>query len=454
MDNLDRLLIIEDDEDLRTQMKWSLAGEYSVLEAGDRETGLQEFTRERPNVVTLDLGLPPEVDGVAEGFQTLAAILETDPISKIIVITGQGDQSNAITAVGKGAYDFLTKPVDLEELRRTLKKAFHIARLERDYKVLKQKVEWENFEGMLGTSQSMCEVYEKIRKVATTEVPVLLTGESGTGKELAARAIHGLSLRKDGPFVPINCGAIPETLLESELFGHEKGAFTGAHVQRLGRFETAHGGTLFLDEIGELSPVLQVKLLRFLQDQKIERIGGRHLIQVDVRVVAATNKDLAKSIVKDEFREDLYYRLGVVTISIPSLREREGDILLLANAFLQQFSSERSGKPMTFNAAAERAMESYHWPGNIREMENRIRRAVIMVDGDRITPKNLELTSGPNKGESDRSSLKEAREELERDLIANSIKKNMGNLTRVAKDLGISRPTLYDLMKKLGLQQE
>ncbi|MBN2720489.1 MAG: PEP-CTERM-box response regulator transcription factor [Proteobacteria bacterium] len=451
---MENLLVVEDDGDLRTQMKWSLAGDYRVIEAGDRNAALEAFTKERPKVVTLDLGLPPDGNGVTEGFRALSEILETDPLSKVIVITGQGDRSNAIAAVGNGACDFLTKPVDPEELRITLKRAFEVAELEKEYHLLQDQLKWQSFEGMLGASPSMSEVYEKIRKVAAAEVPVLLFGESGTGKELAARAIHGLSLRKEGAFIPINCGAIPETLLESELFGHEKGAFTGAHVQRQGRFETAHRGTLFLDEIGELSPALQVKLLRFLQDQRIERVGGRNLIQVDVRIVAATNKDLAKSIEKGEFREDLYYRLGVVTISIPSLKEREGDILLLARTFLRKFSSERGGKAMSFTPAAEKAMEEYHWPGNIREMENRVRRAVIMADDNRITPKNLELAGLSITGKGGGPSLRQAREQVERDLIVRSIERNRGNLTRVARELEISRPALYDLMKKLHLEKD
>jgi len=314
------LLIVDDDENLRKQMKWGLGDEYQVYEAADRDQALEVFQSEQPLVMTLDLGLPPDAEGVQEGFAILGQVLEADPTVKVIVITGRDEKTHALEAIGQGAYDFISKPVQLEDLHIILKRAFTVARLEREYQDLLRKVGVEGFEGMLGDSPQIGKVYDKIRKVATTEVSVLVVGESGTGKELAAKAIHELSSRMEGPFVVINCGAIPENLLESELFGHEKGAFTGAHVQRVGRIEMARGGTLFLDEIGELPPALQVKLLRFLQDQQIERVGGRQSIRVDTRVVAATNRDLQQSIRENSFREDLYYRLSVVTITIPPLR--------------------------------------------------------------------------------------------------------------------------------------
>jgi two-component system NtrC family response regulator len=332
-----------------------------------------------------------------------------------------------------------------------LSRAFYISQLEHEYHKLKQLLREESFEGMLGTSPQMQEVFSSIRKVATTEVPVLIVGESGTGKELVAKAIHMNSSRRESPFVVINCSAIPETLLESELFGHEKGAFTGAHIQRKGRFEMAQGGTLFLDEIGELSLPLQVKLLRFLQEQKIERVGGREAIAVDARVLAATNKDLNQAIKEGKFREDLYYRLGVVTISLPPLRGREGDILLLANALLQRYAHENVKKITDFTPDAIRTIKTYPWPGNVRELENRVKRAVIMAEGQKITPTDLELNISYSKYES--KGLKEVRETVEREMIQNVLVKNKRNITKAAEELGISRPTLYELMEKLGIEK-
>lgn len=343
MDN-PKLLIVEDDEELRTQMKWALVRDYEVFLANDRPNALEILRSERPAVVTLDLGLPPHPEGVEEGFLALADMLEQDSLAKVIIITGQGEKDNALKAIGQGAYDFFCKPIQIDELKVVLSRAFHLSQLEMENRELQQKVTGEAFDKMLGTSPKMQEVFAAIRKVATTEVPVLITGESGTGKELVARAIHRESSKKDGPFVVINCGAIPENLLESELFGHEKGSFTGAHIQRKGRIEAAHGGTLFLDEIGELSLPLQVKLLRFLQEQRIERVGGREEIVVEARVLTATNMDLKQGISDGRFREDLYYRIEVVSIDLPPLRKREGDILLLANAFLRKYVAEKIGR--------------------------------------------------------------------------------------------------------------
>ncbi len=453
MTDRNSLLIVDDDEDLRKQMKWGLGNEYQVHEAADRDLALKAFRLEQPLVMTLDLGLPPDEEGVTEGFAILGLVLETDPAVKVIVITGRDEKTHALEAIGQGAYDFISKPVQLEDLRIILKRAFKVARLEKEYQDLRHKVGVEGFEGMLGDSPQVLEVYDKIRKVATTEVPVLVDGESGTGKELAARAIHELSLRRDGPFVAINCGAIPENLLESELFGHEKGAFTGAHMQRVGRVEMARGGTLFLDEIGELPLVLQVKLLRFLQDQQIERVGGRQSIHVDTRVVAATNKDLQRSIREETFREDLYYRLCVVTITVPPLRERKGDIILLANAFLGSYVAATKKKNLSFSVSSVRSMESYPWPGNIREMENCVKRAVIMAEGVKIQPRDLEL-DGIGKGLRVGRTLKEARASVEREVILGAMERHKGNLSQAALDLDISRPALYDLMKKLDIQKE
>lgn len=444
-----KLLIVDDDVDISTQMKWGLNQDYDVFLAEDRPSALRIFKKECPAVVTLDLGLPPKPGDVEEGFLALAEMLEHDPLSKVIIITGRDEKEHALAGIGGGAYDFLIKPIQLDELQVIIRRALHVSRLEREHRELQKRLDGESFEGMLGTSPQMRKVFEMIRKVGTTDTPVLIVGASGTGKELAAKAVHHRSARKEGPFVAINCGAIPETLLESEFFGHEKGAFTGAHIQRKGRIESAQGGTLFLDEIGELSPQLQVKLLRFLQNKRIERIGGREEIVVDARVLAATNVDLDQAIREGRFREDLYYRLAVVVISMPLLRERQGDILLMAKAFVQRYASETKKTIKGFTPQAIRTLETHSWQGNIRELENRVKRAVIMAEGMKITPADLELASRYAKYEG--RGLKEARAALERELIERALAKNKGNLTRTASALGISRPTLYELMDKLGI---
>jgi two-component system, NtrC family, response regulator len=446
-----RLLIVDDDEEIRTQMKWGLAQEYEIFLAEDRPMALELLSEHRPQVVLLDLGLPPRPAEPVEGLAALSEILGRDNLVKVIIISGQGEKDNALQAIGAGAYDFLPKPADLEMLKLLLKRAFHVASLEREYRQM-QELQGETFEGMLGTSPQMQQVFNSIRKVATSDAPVLILGESGTGKEMVAQAIHRRSARKDGPFVAINCSAIPETLLESELFGHEKGSFTGAHVQRKGRVETASGGTLFLDEIGELPALLQVKLLRFLQEQCIERVGGRQPIQVDTRVVAATNVDLKKAIAEGRFREDLFYRLAVVVVNLPPLRERETDVRLLAQEFLRRASTKIGKNGLTFDHEAFRALNDHAWPGNVRELDNRVKRAVIMADGKRLTRADLEL-----EGISERShatNLKEAREAVEREMIQKALRKHGGKIAPAAGDLGISRPTLYELMDKLGLKRE
>jgi len=448
----EKLLIVEDDAELRTQMKWGLGKDYQIYQAEDRFSALEILKNEHPLVVTLDLGLPPKPDSTEEGFQTLVDILGHDAMAKVIVITGQHEKENALAAIGRGAYDFLNKPVQLEDLRLIIGRAFHVARLEREHRELQKQAAGHVFEKMMGTSPGMLKVVETINKVATTDAPVLILGESGTGKELTARAIQSRSARCKGPFVAIDCGAIPENLLESELFGHEKGAFTGAHIQRRGRIEAAQEGTLFLDEIGELSPNLQAKLLRFLQEQRIERVGGREGIFVDVRVLAATNTDMEQALKNGRFREDLYYRLGVVTIPLPPLRDRDGDILLLAKAFLQRFSLEIKKRNQTFTPQAIRAIERHAWPGNVRELENRVKRAVIMADAAKITPADLELTSPYDRYHG--KGLKGAREALDRDMIHRALSRNKKNLTRAASELGISRPSLYDMMDKLGISKQ
>jgi two-component system NtrC family response regulator len=446
-----RLLIVDDDEEIRTQMKWGLAQDYEVFLAEDRPSALEQFSENRPQVVLLDLGLPPRPAEPVEGLAALSEILSLDNLVKVIIISGQGEKANALQAIGAGAYDFLPKPADLEVLKLLLKRAFHIASLEREYRQM-QQLQGETFEGMLGTSPQMQVVFKSIRKVATSDAPVLVLGESGTGKEMVALAIHRQSPRKDGPFVAINCSAIPETLLESELFGHEKGSFTGAHVQRKGRVETASGGTLFLDEIGELPALLQVKLLRFLQEQTIERVGGRVPIQVDTRVIAATNVDLKKAIEENRFREDLFYRLAVVVINLPPLRDRETDIRLLAQEFLRRAAAKIGKNGLTFDHDAFRALKEHAWPGNVRELDNRVKRAVIMAEGKRLSPTDLELGGAADRPHA--SNLKEAREAVEREMIQKALRKHGNKIAPAASDLGVSRPTLYELMDKLGLKRE
>jgi len=445
------LLVVDDDEEIRTQLRWALVQDYEVMVACDRPSALEAFRNRKPLVVLLDLGLPPSPASPEEGLATLSEILAENSLVKVIIATGQGEKEVALKAIGAGAHDFLTKPLELDDLRIILKRTFDFARLEREYRQLHEQLRTEPFEGMLGTSPQMQAVFNAIRRVATTDAPVLILGESGTGKERAALAIHRSSPRRNGPFIVINCSAIPETLLESELFGHEKGSFTGAHAQRKGRIEAAAGGTLFLDEIGELSLALQVKLLRFLQEQTIERVGGRQAIEVDTRVIAATNSDLKRGLSEGRFREDLYYRLAVVVIRLPPLREREGDVLLLAQEFLHRNALASGRDNLVFDPVAVKVMSSHSWPGNVRELENRVKRAVIMAEGKRLTTEDLELSttiSAPLPG-----SLKQARETAERELINQVLRKHAGRIAPAAADLGISRPTLYELMEKLGIQR-
>jgi two-component system NtrC family response regulator len=448
--NKPKLLIIDDDEDLRTQMKWALAQDYEVILAEDRQSALKAFQKKKPDVVTLDLGLPPHPASVEEGFAVLSEILTVNPTAKIIVITGRGEKEHALKAVADGAYDFLQKPVEIDELKVVLKRAIYLAGLEREHREMQNGFSHGGFQGMLGSSPQMLEVFMTIKKVASSDVPVLITGDSGTGKELVARAIHNLSGRKNGPFIPINCGAIPENLIESELFGHERGAYTGAHVQRKGKIEMAQSGTLFLDEIGELPLLLQVKLLRFLQGQMVERIGGREMIHVDTRVLTATNRDIKEAMSNGSFREDLYFRIGVITIQLPRLREREGDVLLLSQAFLNRYAKEGKKRLTGFTREAIDAIEGYDWPGNVRELENKIKRAVVMAEGTRVKPEDLEMALGEEKQP---TGLKEAREALERKMVLDSLARNQDSISQTAEDLGVSRPTLYDLMNKLGIKK-
>ena len=445
-----RLLIIDDDEDLRTQMKWALSEDYEVVLAQDRQSALKQLLAGKPAVVTLDLGLPPRPASVEEGFATLKEMLQRQPFLKVIVITGRGEKAHALAAVAEGACDFLHKPIQIEELKVVLRRAIYLCGLEREYREMQMSPDQPGFQDILGTSPQMESVFATVRKVASSDIPVLVTGESGTGKELVARAIHNLSPRKNGPFIAINCGAIPENLIESELFGHEKGSFTGAHVQRKGRIEMAEGGTLFLDEIGELPLALQVKLLRFLQEQMVERVGGREMIKVDTRVATATNRDLQQLMKDGTFREDLYFRIGVITIELPRLKDRHGDIPLLSQVFLNRYAVEAKKKLTGFTPEAVDALESYDWPGNVRELENKIKRAVVMAEGKRVKPEDLDMVDGgPKQG----IGLKEAREAIERKLVLSALARNQDNMTKAAEDLGVSRPTLYELMEKLGIKK-
>src|SRR6185295_12684718 len=409
------ILIVEDDSDIREQMKWALEGDYEVFEAEDRKSALDARRSLHPPLVTLDLGLPPVPDGITEGLRALEELLALDYLTKIVVITGKTDRAVALSAVEQGAYDFLQKPIQLDDLRVILRRALYLAELEGENRRLQQQTGAAGSGDIIGVSAPMQKVFETIRKVSGTDLPVLVVGESGTGKELVARAIHQGGPRVTGPFVPINCGAIPENLLEGELFGHERGAFTGAHVQRRGRIESAQRGILFLDEIGELPPPLQVKLLRFLQDQRIVRLGGREEISVDARILAATNMDLGAAMREGRFREDLYYRLAVITVSLPPLRERMDDIPLLAQALLQRHAGLNRVRMQGFTKRAVSVLQSYAWPGNVRELENTIKRAVAMAQGPRLTPEDLQLSeaSMPSEG----ITLRAAREAVERELV-------------------------------------
>ncbi len=446
-----KLLIVEDDEDIQLSMKWALAQDYEIFLAGNREQALELFQSEEPPLVTLDLGLPPHPNTNVEGFRTLSELLAENPFAKIVIITGQEDKENAIKAIGQGASDFFCKPVVMSEVKLVLQRTLNVFQLEQENRELQERAFQKAHDDLLGTSPQIQDVFATIDRVSTTEVPVLIMGESGTGKELIAKSIHRRSTRKDGPFIAINCAAIPENLLESELFGHEKGSFTGAHTQRKGRIESAHKGTLFLDEIGEIPPSLQVKLLRFLQEHSIERVGGRKEVAVDVRILAATNQDLHKAIEENRFREDLFYRLAVVAIAVPPLRERLGDTALLATIFLNRYAAEQKKKITGFTPQGMQAIEGYAWPGNVRELENRIKRAVIMARKTKITPEDLQL--GTDKVSFQGVRLREARENLEREMILQALAKTRNNLSKAADELGISRPTLYELMEKLGIER-
>ena len=458
-----KILIVDDDEEIRTQMKWAVAADYHVALAGDRQEAIEVFRAHGPQVVLLDLGLPPSPNDTSEGMATLAALLTLDRSAKVIIISGQSDRENAVRAIGAGAYDFLSKPMDVEQLRLLLQRCVFVSELERDYRQLQDEERPGMFEGILGSHPKMDEVFKTVGKVAKATAPVLILGESGTGKEMVANAIHRRSPFKNKPFIAINCNAIPENLIESELFGYEKGSFTGANTQKIGLIETAAGGTLFLDEIGDLPPPVQVKMLRFLQEKRIQRVGGRHEIEVDVRVLAATHVDLTKAIEQGRFREDLYFRLAVVTCKLPPLRERGDDVVLLAQDFLKRFGKQNGRENLSFDPQALKAIARYPWPGNVRELQNRIQRAVIMADNRRIGCEDLEIENSTGSRDACPSStvdaaqgggLKEARETLERELVSQALERNDRNISAAAKELGVSRPTFYELMNKLGISKD
>jgi two-component system NtrC family response regulator len=442
------LLVVEDDPGLQSQLRWCFEG-YEVLIAGDKESAIANIRRYEPPVVTLDLGLPPDPSNASEGLALLEEIMTLAPQTKIIVVTGNDDRENAIKAIGLGAYDFYQKPIEPEILGLIIERAYNLYLLEEDHYKLLRKNEESLIDGIIASSPEMLKVCRTVEKVAPADVTTLILGESGTGKELIARALHNLSPRANEKFLAINCAAIPETLLESELFGYEKGAFTGANKQTLGKIEYAHKGTFFLDEVGDLPMALQAKMLRFLQERVIERVGGREEIPVDVRIVCATHQDLQKLIEDGKFREDLYYRISEISINLPPLRERGDDALMLAKVFLDRYNKQNKRNVKGFSDSALAAIANYPWPGNIRELENKIKRAVIMADGSQITAEELELDE---QGESLLVNLRQIRDEAERTAIKRALIVCNDSISKAAEILGVSRPTLYDLMNKHGLK--
>ena len=447
MDN-NKLLVVEDDPGLQSQIKWCFE-DFEVLLADDRKSAIEQVRKKRPAVVTLDLGLPPNEDNPSEGFATLEQILEIDPHIKVIVVTGQEERENAVKAIGLGAYDFYSKPFEPEIISLIVNRAFRLLALEEDNLKLQSTGVHESFGGIIACSPQMQSVCKAVEKVAPSDATILLLGESGTGKELCARGLHTLGANSKGKFVAINCAAIPDTLLESELFGYEKGAFTGANKQTIGKIEYADGGTLFLDEMGDLPIALQAKLLRFLQERVVERVGGHAPIPVNVRVVCATHQNLREKIEKSEFREDLFYRISEIPLEIPPLKEREGDILLLARFFFDKFNEDHGRKLRGFTKDALNSMETYSWPGNVRELQNRIKRAVIMTDGKQISSMDLELDKAAS--ETMNFNLRDIREKVERQAILRVLSHVNGKVAPAAELLGVSRPTLYDLIKKLNI---
>jgi len=448
---MEKLLIVDDNQDIRQQLRWGLGKDFQVLLASDGREALAAFRREHPRVVLLDLGLPPCSDSPVEGFRCLEEMLGINSQAKIIILTGNNEREHAVRAMRTGAFDFYTKPPVLNELKVIIGRAFHLAAIEEQNspRAADQSEQW----GMVGSCPEMQAIFSTIRKVAASNAPILITGENGTGKGLVASAIHKASLRSKGPFITINCGAIPENLLESELFGHEKGAFTGACVAAPGRLSYAHGGTVLLDEIGELSLNMQVKFLRFLQEGTIQRVGGREET-IDSRTICATNRDIVRALIDGRFREDLYYRISVITIKLPPLRERGDDVLVIAENFLQRCARENSKKGLRFSPAGIDFLKEHVWPGNVRELHNRVQRAAIICEGTLVGPEDLGCDSETllkPEPEATLYTLPEAREMLERKMILAAIERESGNILKAAESLGVTRPTLYSLMKELSL---
>jgi len=443
------LLIVEDDPALQKQMQWAF-DQYETIVANDRASAIAQVRRFEPAVVTMDLGLPPSPDDPSEGLKLLEELHTLIPSAKVIVLTGQNDRDNALKAISMGAHDFCTKPFEPELLTWTIERAFRVHELQEENARLAAARESPSTSGIITRAPAMLRICRTIEKLAPTSATVLILGESGTGKELLARALHDLSPRSGDRFVAINCAAIPETLLESELFGYEKGAFTGAVKQTLGKIETASGGTLFLDEIGDLPTALQAKLLRFLQERVIERIGGRQEIPVDVRIVCATHQSLKEQITRGRFREDLYYRLAEIVVEIPPLRARQGDAALLAHSFVRRFAAEQRRGTMTLLPDAIEAIDVHRWPGNVRELENVIKRAVIMADSESIGAEDIGLDAADR--DADALNLRQVREQAEKNAVLRVLGRVNGNLSRAAELLGVSRPTLYDLMHRYGLK--
>jgi len=439
------LLVVEDDPGLQRQLRWAYEG-YEVVVAGDRQAAIDAVRAHAPAVVTLDLGLPPDPDGIAEGFATLHAILAANPDTKVIVASGHGARESALRAIADGAWDFYAKPIDIDALGLIVSRAFHVHALEAENRRLAATL--AGAPGVLHASPQMAAVVRQLGRIAPADVSVMLLGASGTGKEMLARGIHDGSPRQAGGFVAINCAAIPEPLLESELFGHEKGAFTGAVKTTPGKIELAAGGTLFLDEIGDVPLAIQVKLLRFLQERTVERVGGRKAIPVDTRLVCATHQDIDTMVVEGRFREDLYYRLAEIVVRIPPLSERTGDAVLLASHFVQRYAAALRRTVTGLSADARAAIDAHAWPGNVRELENRVKRAVIMADGRHVTAADLDLAAADPD---DALDLRRARETVDRRVIGRALARSDGNVAGASRLLGISRPTLYDLLKSYDL---
>jgi two-component system, NtrC family, response regulator len=444
-----KLLIVEDDAGLQKQLRWGFDA-YEVLLAGDRESALAQLRRHEPSVVTMDLGLPPDADGASEGLALLQQILALAPDTKVIVLTGNQDHANAVKAIGMGAYDFHQKPFEFDVLGLVIERACYLHGLQRENRRLQQDRADSPLGGIISRDPGMLKVCRNIEKVAPSSATVMLQGDSGTGKEVLARGLHQLSARAEKRFMAINCAAIPENLLESELFGYEKGAFTGAAKQTLGKIELASGGTFFLDEVGDLPMALQAKLLRFLQERVIERVGGRTEIAVDVRVVCATHRNLKQMVEAGQFREDLYYRLSEIVITIPALRERIGDAALLAHHFKNRYCAQEKRSSLGFREDAMAMIEGHTWPGNVREMENCIKRAVIMADGPQITAEDLGLSG--TLPEEEPINLRQVRDDAGHKALIKALAKVDGNLVKAAELLGVSRPTLYDLMNRYGVK--